>query len=381
MSEFQYEENQSGLIVSEKEISAQDGLTDLFKEKEPWGPEALSAARFFEREPEEFSFLIDGLLAKGLVGFLYGPGGVYKSLAALWLAVQRSVVNIDASQKWLGVFEILHGKTIFFSAEDQEADLHHRVRDITSDIGRSRSDVPEKAFIDAISKNLLIVSRELWKCDGQLFLIDAEGKATEKLNKIVDLINSFEADLIIIETASRIALAEENDNQLMAMLVSVMEEIRDRTGSTILVVDHSSKVSRFAKTDEMGQNGLRGGGAKMDNARFGLWFRPMPRGENGLDRVEIVNSKSFRCKRADTFTVEVQYPSFTIVKKETEPDIFDAVVEDVKNNPGTKQRETIKRLGKSRTAINTAFKDAITEGVIYQKGPKNKPEGYFYNEE
>lgn len=57
------------------------------------------------------------------------------------------------------------------------------------------------------------------------------------------------------------------------------------------------------------------------------------------------------------------------------PDIFDLVIEDIKQNPGTKQRETINRIGGNVGKVNKAFKDAEKSGFIENKG---KYEGYFY---
>lgn len=53
-------------------------------------------------------------------------------------------------------------------------------------------------------------------------------------------------------------------------------------------------------------------------------------------------------------------------------DLFDLVVDDVRMNPGTKQRETRSRLRCKTSAMNIAFKDAEENGVIQ----KNKQDGY-----
>lgn len=342
----------------------------------------LSPARFFETEPEPFEFIIPGLLARGIVGFIYGAGGAYKSLAALWLVILRAIFEYDNRQAWLDRFPLgAGGRSIFFSAEDVEIDLHHRVRNIISGIHEARPDVPLEAFQKAISENCLIVSREQWKQDGELFLVDSDGKPTLKTRPVIQLIRDFGADLAVFETYSRIAPVDEIDNRTAARVVGTFEEIRDQTGATIPCVAHSSKAARGGKSDINDQNGLRGAGALLDNARWGLSFRALSRGESGADQIEVTNSKSFRCKRADKFTLEVNYPGFRLVDQaELKPDVFDTVVDYVRDHPGCKLRQIRETLKRSNGTITQAIKDAVDEGLLLEPGKGCSAKGYYANE-
>lgn len=321
-------------------------------------------------EPAKFEFVIPGLLAKGLVGWLYGSGGSYKSLAALWLVLQRSIAKIDGSQMWLNRFEVTSGKSLYFSAEDTYIDFQHRIYAIVQAMHENRPDIPLESFNQAINDNCRIIPREVWLQDGKQFLVDQSG-TTGKENTIIDTINAFKADLVIFDTYSRIAAIEENDNQQAAQFISVMEKIRDETGASILIVDHSSKFNRQNKNDPTDQNSLRGAGSKMDNARFGLSFK-----RKSNDVLEIVNSKSFRCKATDPFKVKMQYPVFKMVEdEEPEPDVFDLVINLIKDNPGIKSRQIRSAAHKKTEVVNQALSDAKDEGLIINEG-----KGYFYVE-
>lgn len=325
------------------------------------------------QEPEPFKFIIPGLLAKGITGFIYGSGGTYKSLAALWLVLQRGTAQLIGGQKWLGNIPVPFGKSIFFSAEEVLLDLHHRTHNITPHLIGDRTDIPLSAVQAEIMQNCRFLSREMWVEDGTLFLFDENGQ-TSKVDKIIELVNSFGADLVILETSSRIFPLDENDNTAGARLVGVLEYIRDKTGATILVIDHSSKWNRSGKTDLQGQNSLRGASAKLDNSRFGLLMEPQKR-DNGSDVLKITNSKSFRCRRADTFRVNIEYPVFTLLEEsETKPDLNDQVVEIVRNNPGIKRRSLIEKLKGKGTAKSSAIKWCLTEEFI-RKGDKGS--GYY----
>lgn len=326
------------------------------------------------QEPEPFEFIIPGLLAKGLVGFIYGSGGTYKSLAALWLVLQRGTSKVIAGQKWLGRFEAPFGRSIFFSAEDVLLDLHHRINNCLPTMLHDRPDVPLSALQSEVLENCTFISREQWVEDGTLFLFDENGP-TNKVEKTIDLINSTGADLGIFETCSRIFPLDENDNTAGARLVGVLEYIRDKTGATILVIDHSSKMNRSGKTDLQGQNSLRGAGAKLDNSRFGLLIEPQKR-ENGADVLKVTNSKTFRCKRAETFRVSVEYPRFFLLPDAAEKtDPNNALVEIVRSNPGIKRRDLIAKLSGQGSKRSAAIKWCVTEEFI-----RNDGEGYYVND-
>lgn len=338
-----------------------------------WSISDLTPKRFFDYPPKEHLFIITRLLAAGIVGFIYGEGGSYKSLAALWLVVIRACIEINNSLRWLARFEVQCGKSIFFSAEDVEIDLHHRTPAILNSIHAERIEIPLSAYQNIVSENCLIVSREQWVADGELFLIDENGNRTRKYYQVVDLIKTFGASLVIFETLSRIANVDENDNRAAARVVGVLEMLRDDTGATILCIAHSSKVNRGGKTDTHGQNGMRGGGAFMDNARFGLWFRALPK-QDGADRLEIINSKTFRTQRADPFKVKINYPAFSIDETEGNENVFDAVVEYVREHPGASTRDIRSNVTGKTTVITQALKDGKEEGVLIFKG---KGKGFY----
>jgi predicted transcriptional regulator len=101
--------------------------------------------------------------------------------------------------------------------------------------------------------------------------------------------------------------------------------------------------------------------------------------EEGLPQVEIVNSKNFRCKRFESFVVAIDYPEFKVSNSvDIKNDLVDLVVDFVKDHPKCKQYEIRESLKVSRNALNNACKDAVKDGLIVLKGPRNKPEGYFY---
>ena len=344
-----------------------------------WCSDSLSPARYFDTDPPAFEFIVPGFLAKGLVGFLFGEGGAYKSLAALWLCMQRACADIIGDSLWLGKFPVLKGKSIFFSGEDTDADLHHRVRSIAAAMHARRPEVPLEAIAREVSENCRIVPRERWVEDNELFLVDENGRATKKAEAIKKLISEFGADLAILETYSRIFDTAEIDNRLAAHAVGVMENVRDATQAGIECVAHSPKSARSEQTDVHGQNSLRGAGALADNARHGIWFKALST-IDGKNRLEIVNSKSFRCMRAEPFKVSIDYPVFTLdtnLDTKATPKVTlerQAIVQAVRKNgpmPFTSVVKAVMEFGKSedsgkrwvRELVNLGWLEKTTDGT------------------
>jgi hypothetical protein len=348
-----------------------NGLADAIKlpekSNEPlWTNEELTAVitQIITTTPKPFEFLIPKLLPKGICGFIYGEGGSYKSLAALWLCIQRACGYV-ANSKWLDRFEIFTvGKSMFCSVEDQIIDIQHRAYSIIDCFAASRTDIPRASFENAITENFSVIPRELWMKDNCEHIIDLEGNPTIKAEHIIQAANGKGVDLIIIDTLSRISPLDENDNKACSRLVSVLEHIRDLTGATVLVIAHTSKAGRTAQTDRNGQNGLRGASALMDNGRFGLWFKSL-----GKNELEIVNSKTFRTGRVEPFKIKIEYPKFMLIDDDTlEDDLMNAVVTDVKEHSGTTQRQTRSRLKKDMKFVSIGFSDAVEEGLIINNG-------------
>ena len=362
------------------ELLAKEVMQDGEPEKaDCWNASESRAliASLLSTDPEPFTFLVPGLLTKGVCGFLYGEGGSYKSLAALWLCIQRAA-GFVANSKWLDRFEIFGaGKSMFCSIEDPIIDIHHRLKAVVNRFSEMRKDVSQQAIQGAIEESFHLFPRERWMQDGFEHIVDIDGKPTLKTDFISKYAVENSIDLIILDTLSRLSLVEENDNNGAARLVSALERIRDKSGASVLVIAHTGKTGRTAKTDIHGQNGLRGASALMDNARFGLWFRSMEN-KNGKARLEILNAKTFRTMRTETFKVEVDYPAFTLLEDDdAENDLMDAVVEDVRANTGTTQKKTRARLKKGADIVRQGFIDAEEAGLIKQNGYKK---GYGIND-
>lgn len=358
-----------------KEIT--DSL-DIVSHQKSWNIQDLSPTRFFQSEPPEIQWIIDKVLAKGIVGFIYGEGGSYKSLAALWLVYQRACAKIHSRQLWLDKFPVTPGRSIFFSAEDVETDLQIRTLPITACINAGRPDIPEDKIVNAIINNSRVMSREQWIEDRELFIIDENGRETPKVDKIIELAKEFDVDLIVIETFSRVFNVDECDNKQAARAVAALERIRDRTGATVLCIAHSSKAARSAQNDSHGQNGLRGASALMDNARFGIWFKSQ-KPESGIRTIQIVNSKNFRCNLFDTFSVTAQFPEFKIAENQfpLEDDLVDKITTYIKDHPGTTQTNALHDIAGCRYEVkNAAFRQLVNDGVIEQRTVDQK-KGYY----
>lgn len=341
-----------------------------------WSVNDYSVSRLLSAPVKPREFIVPGFLAKRTVGFVFGEGGSFKSLAMLHLVIYRALSNIIPELKWLDTISMAKsfGKSIFISAEDGIDDLQRRVVELIERIS-AEYDVDRGLLLKTVSENVLILAQEDWLKDKHWFLFDSMtpySKDTASKNKghaLIRLVKDFGADLVVLETLSRMFNVNENDNREAARVVSLLEKLRNVTYASLLVVAHSSKQTRSGDSDQHGQNGMRGASAFMDNARFGLRFLSLG-DESAGTRLKIRHAKAWNCPRHPDIEVIARYPDFTTVvtkppeNAEQEVKLRGKVALYIQSNPGCTITD-IQTATRSRVAvIRTALRTLIESGMV-----------------
>ena len=212
----------------------------------------------FENEPKELDHVLPGFIA-GTVGALYAHGGAGKSFLALEAAM--AVACTADGGDLLGLGLKAHGEVLFFSAEDPEIVIRHRLYSI----GKM---LPPPARLD-IAKNLAIEanagsSLDLMSEDTMKMLL-AEGEKKR---------------LIVIDTLSRAHRKDENSNQEMVGVIGTLESIAAKTGAAILFLHHVRKGSTSSGSGD-GQHAARGASALTDQSRWAASLAGMEKNESG----------------------------------------------------------------------------------------------------
>jgi RecA-family ATPase len=205
---------------------------------------AIDILKAFSEEPPPFDMVIPGMLA-GSVGFIMSPGGAGKSMLALQIAC--GIASGTPEGDLIG-FKPKRGKTLYLAAEDPEIAIWHRLHNMGKRFGAETR--------QAIAESLQVFS-----------LVGAMPNIMEKEWHDWIMQNFCGYRMIIIDTLTRFHTLDENSNSDMSQLVSLLERIAKVTGSSILVIHHSSKsMAVQGRGDE--QQAARGASALIDNARW-----------------------------------------------------------------------------------------------------------------
>lgn len=216
----------------------------------------------FEDEPKELDHVLPGFIA-GTVGALYAHGGAGKSYLALEAAMAVACNTEKGDLLELGLTK--HGEVLFFSVEDPEIVIQHRLHSIGKMLPvAARVEIAENLAIEArAGSSLDLMSEETMK----MLLTEGEKKR-----------------LIVIDTLSRAHRKDENSNQEMVGVIGSLESIAAKTGAAILFLHHVRKGSTSSGSGD-GQHAARGASALTDQSRWAASLSGMTKQEAGQLRV------------------------------------------------------------------------------------------------
>ncbi|MBY4594149.1 AAA family ATPase [Ottowia caeni] len=216
--------------------------------------------RYLAAAPKPRRWLLKDLIVLGKVGAIVAPGGSSKSQWLLQLAVGVAT-GLPVAEHW----EIGEtGGVLVFCAEDDEDEIHRRLRRITEHFKltghiQQMADIEERLYVySTIGTDTLLTKRDT----------TGEVSTTSIVHRIAALADQIEdLKLIIIDPASRFRGGEENSNEDATRFVEALETLAKRTGATVLIAHHTNK-SSYAADAEPGQGASRGASALTDGLRW-----------------------------------------------------------------------------------------------------------------
>ena len=193
-------------------------------------PKPKRSSRFFpasswgDSEPPPREWLVDGLIPRGTVTSLYGDGGTGKSLLALQLAV-----DVATGGKWIGKATVVGG-SLFISAEDDQDELHRRVRDVA-----------DSGFL-SVGELTNIHLRSLAGEDALLATLATNGGINP--SDLFDEIDRYAAetapDLIVLDTLADLFPGNENDRGQARQFIGLLRGLAIRHNAAVLLLAHPS---------------------------------------------------------------------------------------------------------------------------------------------
>lgn len=185
------------------------------------------------KPPREW--LVPDMIPARNVCLLYGDGGTGKSLLSLQLACA-----VATGSEWLGI-QVAEGSAIFISAEDERAELHRRLVDISTSSGCA---LPDRLALRSLAGE-----------DALLADLDREGgglKPTELFTKLETATAQIKPRLVVLDTLSDLFPGNENDRALTRQFVGQLRGLALRQNVTVLVLAHPSRSGMSSGSGDSG---------------------------------------------------------------------------------------------------------------------------------
>lgn len=190
-------------------------------------PEPLPIAplsSFADHDPEPLEWIVRGMVPKGFVTLLSGPGGTGKSLLGLMLQVTGATGDHFLHR------ETKAKRTIAFYGEEDQAELERRTLKVCAGLGIGR-DKPETAFSVALHGRDAVIAT--W--NGKKMV------PTDVYRHFEEAIEACQPDCIILDNIARLYSGNENDRVQVTQFVTLLEAWAVKFDCGVILMGHPSK--------------------------------------------------------------------------------------------------------------------------------------------
>lgn len=229
--------------------------------------------------PPRERFALGVMLPFEKASVLYGPTSVGKSALAA-----QVVFAFAAGAESLWSFPLYRdeetdehgGPVLVYSAEDTLDDWKRKAAAIRMAGGLDVERACERLWVVDQSEGLARLSEAVTYREPvspetpERIVTRRVPRATDEQENLIEMVRAVGADLVLVETASR--LVDEEDNPSFAALQSALGRIARETGAAVLLTHHATKAA--SKENDNAIESARGGGSLIANARCALALFP-----------------------------------------------------------------------------------------------------------
>jgi len=333
-----------GELVNWCKINRPD-LVPMFQTKEPVLNQSPDKIKIYwdnelgEYTEKEIDWLIKGLIKRGTITVLAGKRSTLKS----WLGITMGYC-LALELDFLGKFEVVKARTLYFDRENGLSTLKQRARMIKKGL---------EVYGDS---EIAFLSEVYLKIDNIL-----------DIKKLEEIIVQNEIKFLIVDTYRRVISFDENDaKQVSWLFIDLLKPLCERTGLTILLIHHEKKGE--AQGDEMDM--IRG---SSDLANYVDGVIQLSR--KG-DTITIKQTKSRAGRELEPFNVKLETDETTFFKfnylgqpQNTETKIqkliVDWIIQGKKSSFTYSQALTFcESQGYKKSSIVSALKDLTLKGLL-----------------
>jgi RecA-family ATPase len=228
------------------------GLLDDAEEPQP-RVKAFSVAKFQGMSVPIRRWIVEGLIPDRNVTNLTGDGGAGKSLLLLQL-----LAGVAHTGEWIGLNVAQKGVALYFSAEDEEAEIHRRTYDICCATGTNFTDLSNLhilpyAGLDAILANFDQRTGKMLK--------------TAAWDHLVEDIERYQPKVVAIDTLADTFNGNEMNRSQARAFVNALRGLALKYNCAIILLSHPSL---SGQADGSGRSGTTGW---TNSVRSRLFFR------------------------------------------------------------------------------------------------------------
>lgn len=234
-------------------------------------------------DPPQLNFIFEGILLKGITGYIHGIGGSGKSVFKISLMFSL----ITGAELW-GVFKPTMPYRVLFLCPEDSPDIIRRRMYI---IANSLSQEEREEVQQAIDKNLILIAGQPLPL---LELKNGNPVETSGFEMLMALVKEHRPDVLMLDPKSMFyGSLDENSNSHNSAFVSSLKKFND-LGITVLFTHHESK----NLAGQGSQFGSRGGQALSDGVRWQISISRMTEKDateyevDAQDYVKVEQTKS-----------------------------------------------------------------------------------------
>ena len=314
-----------------------------------------------------------GLLPRGEVGFLLGPGGLGKSIAMMSLAV-----SVATGRKWLEHFIVPKpGRVLLILGEEKLKQAHRRLYEMRGAMRLTDEQV------QLVRERVVLMPLSGITAP----LVQQEGGQTCETDVVPWLrvrMQSSEWALVIVDPVSRFAGADtECDNVQATRFVQTVETLCSMPGiPTVLLVHHSNKISRVEDAARPSAADARGASALTDAGRWcanlvrrkdggvALYFTKNNYAEQYDEPVVLERTFGGYLRVESAETKQRRDDALESARAGKEHELRDRVLKLLTKRPGLSKTEVRDALHADRTAVFRLIAELAEDGTLTE-GPKN----------